>query len=146
MASECPLTTVWSMHVGGGSGARVGYDEYLDKTLGPIEKLNQLIRDQDPQYKYIERGLTDPNRGGSFRRPAGDKRPKDYKWDPSKSTGKTPQRGDTWSGGPWTQFKITAAIVECGISSPKEESMKTGQIIIKAMSDYYKGERPPFPQ
>ena len=146
MASECPLTTVWSMHVGGGSGARAGSDEYLDKTIGPLDKLAQLLRKGDPEYKYMERSLTDPNRGGSIKRPAGDKRPKDFKWDPSKSTGKGPQRGDTWSGGPWTQFRITAVLVECGASSTKKESMTTGEIIIKALSEYYKGERPPFPQ
>ena len=107
----------------------------------------ELLRKADPEHKYLERALSDTSRSGSIKRSEGDKRPKDYKWDPSKSPSK-PQnspKGDTWSGGPGTQFQNTTVLVECGMDASKKESLTTGAIRIKAVSEYYKGERPPFP-
>jgi len=48
----------------------------------------------------------------------------------------------TWTGGPHSQFGITAILCEgAGALFTKEENVESGKVIIKAVADYYSGNK-----
>ena len=115
MASEAPVTDVWSMHTWGGivepiltPGPEIG------TTLGPWEKFKEIMQHNDPQ------GLVKPLKvrdggGGST----------------------------TWSGGPHKQFGITAVLCEgAGTWTSKQKDLDAGVALIKSIAEYYRGTKP----
>lgn len=113
MASESPVTDIWSCHTWGGK-VDIMYNEgpEVGKQVGPIKAFAGLLDQLD------SRNLVNPMRG--------------------KEGGAETK----WSLGPHKQFGITAFLCEgSGGIRTKEDNMQSGAVIIKALSRYYRGTR-----
>ena len=117
MASEAPVTDVWSMHTWGGiveplllPGPEMG------KMLGPWTELRDCIMRNDPD------GLVKPL---NTREKSG---------------------ANQWHGGPHRQFGVTAVLCEgAGGLYTKQENCKSGTALIKGIAEYYRGTRATIP-
>jgi len=115
MASESPVTTVWSMHTWGGPvepillvGPEIG------TAVGPWEDLKEILLKNDPE-KLIE---------------------------PLK-TAKKPGNPTYWNSGPHLQFGVTNVLCEgSGGWTSKQKSLDAGAVLMKSIAQYYKGAKP----
>lgn len=113
MASETPVTDVWSMHTWGGvvdpmllPGPEIG------GALGPKERFADLIAKNDP--KKLVRPLHFAGGEGAT----------------------------MWSGGPHRQFGISAVLCEgAAVIFTKQDNVDSGVPLIKAIDQYYRGLR-----
>jgi len=114
MASSSPVTDIWSLHTWGGVvDPLLTPGPEVGTVLGPKEQFAEIL------VKYDSHHLIRPLQ---FR----------------ESGGET-----TWSGGPGRQFKITAVLCEgAGAIFTKQENLESGQSIIQAIAEYYRGVRP----
>lgn len=120
MASDNPLTTFWDMHVW---GYRVEPMMHAgpeiggaENQIGEFSELRDLIESYDEKDQIVP--LARRNR-----------------------------EGDTslWDRGVHHQFGITSAIVEgSGFLDTQEEVMEAGQILIRSISEFYRGTRADF--
>jgi len=113
MASESPVTSIWSCHTWGGK-VDILYNEgpEVGKQVGPVSEFGKMLDGVDTE------NLINP-----LRRKEGGARTK-------------------WSLGPHKQFGITAFLCEGGGGiHTKEDNMQSGAVIIKALGRYYKGTR-----
>jgi len=115
MASEAPVTTVWSMHTWGGivepictPGPEMGTE------VGPWTDLRDIIERNDPQDLVKPLSTrTEPKYGGK-----------------------------SWTDGPYAQFGITVFLCEgAGAIYTKQENLDSGVVLIKGLAEYYKGTR-----
>jgi len=114
MASEAPVTDVWSIHTWSGivepiliAGPEMG------TALGPWTDLRDAIRRNDPQ------GLVKPLKT-------------------QKQGGAT-----TWHGGPHRQFGISAVLCEGGGGlHTQQENLDSGKALIRGIAEYYQGTKP----
>jgi hypothetical protein len=117
MASDAPVTSLWSMHTWGGPvepilvpGPEVG------STVGPWEEFKELLIDNDPKQ------LVEPLKTRD--------RPKGAK--------------TTWNEGPNVQFGISNVLCEgSGDWTSKEDCLEAGAVLMKSIAEYYAGTRPP---
>lgn len=115
MASEAPVTTVWSMHTWGGPveplirpGPEIG------TAVGTVEDFERILDANDPE------GLIIPLKA----------RTKDV-------------NPTYWTGGPHTQFGITGFLCEgAGALYHKKQNVESGRIIAKSLAAFYAGTRP----
>jgi hypothetical protein len=114
MASDAPVTDVWSMHTWGGiveplllAGPEMG------TVLEPWTKLRDAIEKHDP--KRLVKPLKTQEQGG----------------------------GTTWHGGPHRQFGVSAVLCEGGGDLyTKQENLDSGEALIKGITEYYAGTKP----
>ena len=113
MASDAPVTSLWSMHTWGGPvepilvpGPEVG------SAVGPWEELKELLLKADPK-QLVEPLKTRPT-------PTGSK--------------------NTWNEGPHVQFGISNVLCEgAGGWTSKEDCLQSGVVLMKGLSEYYRG-------
>ncbi len=113
MASESPITDVWSCHTWGGmvdilhnEGPEIG------KQVGPLTQFGEILDDLDTD------NLVNP------------------------LCGKEGGVRTKWSTGPHDQFGVTAFLCEgSGGIYTKRENLQSGAVIIRALDRYYKGTR-----
>ncbi|NQT36148.1 MAG: hypothetical protein HQ581_01585, partial [Planctomycetes bacterium] len=113
MASTSPVTDIWSCHTWGGM-VDILYNEgpEIGKTIGPVSQFGKLLDRLDAD------DLVNPIRGKE-----GGARTK-------------------WSTGPHDQFGITAFLCEgSGGIDTKSNNKQSGAVILRALSQYYKGTR-----
>lgn len=113
MASDSPVTDIWSCHTWGGM-VDILYNEgpEIGTKVGTIEEFDKILDQTDP---------------GNLVNPIG-----------RKEGGAETK----WSTGPHKQFGITAFLCEgSGGIRTKEQNKQSGANIIKALSKYYKGTK-----
>ena len=116
MASDSPVTSLWSMHTWGGPvepilvpGPEVG------STVGPWEDLKELLLKNDPK-QLVE---------------------------PLKTRNKPEGAKTTWNEGPHVQFGISNVLCEgAGTWTSKEDCLKAGAVLMKSISEYYGSTKP----
>lgn len=116
MASDAPVTSLWSMHTWGGPvepilvpGPEVG------STVGPWEEFRELLLKNDP------RQLVEPMKTGD----------------------KPDSASTTWNAGPHVQFGISNVLCEgSGNWTSKDDCLEAGAVLMKSISQYYRGTRP----
>jgi hypothetical protein len=114
MASDCPVTDVWSMHTWGGivepillPGPEMG------TTLGPWTDLKEILIRNDP--------------GGLVK--------------PLKTKDK-PGNAAYWSDGPHVQFGVSSFLCEgAGAFTTKQQNLDSGAVLIRSIAEHYKGTR-----
>jgi len=114
MASEAPVTDVWSMHTWGGPvepilllGPEIG------SAIGPWEGFKEILIKNDPK-KLVE---------------------------PLKAKEK-PDGGNQWNAGPHIQFGITNVLCEgSGDWTSKQDCLDAGAVLMKSSAEYYKGTK-----
>lgn len=115
MASDAPVTSVWSMHTWGGMVeplVRPGPE--FGTAVGSVAAFEAILDRLDPA------GLIIPLQ------------PRDKDANPTY-----------WSGGPHVQFGISGFLCEgAGAIYTKEENKETGRIIAQSLSEFYGGTRP----
>ncbi|MEJ7617678.1 MAG: hypothetical protein WKF30_12110 [Pyrinomonadaceae bacterium] len=113
MASEAPLTTVWSMHTWPGIVEPIGVPgPEVGVRVGQLAELREAIRRHDHRQLIKPLALRKES-------PAGD---------------------TTWSDGPHAQFGITAFLCEGGGDIyTKDDNLYTGTVLMKSIADYYRG-------
>ena len=115
MASETPLTTVWSMHTWGGAVEPIMLPgPEFGTLLGPWEELKQIMLKHDPD-KLIKPLATSDKPGG----------------------------GTHWNSGPFIQFGVTNVLCEgSGDWTCKQQSLDAGAILMKSLAEFYAGTKP----
>lgn len=116
MASEAPVTTIWSCHTWSGiveplltPGPEIG------SRLPPWTEFARIMQSHD------SRSLVKPLK---------------------LRTGQSSYGPTTWSGGPHAQFGITAILCEGAATLfTKEDNIESGKVLIKAIADYYSGHK-----
>jgi hypothetical protein len=116
MASDSPVTSLWSMHTWGGPvepilvpGPEVG------STVGPWEEFKELLLKNDPK-KLVE---------------------------PLKTRAKPKGAKTTWNEGPHVQFGISNVLCEgSGDWTSKEDCLEAGAVLMKSISEYYRDTKP----
>ena len=114
MASDAPVTTLWSMHTWGGpvEPILVCGPEFGD-LLGPWQDLREVIEQRDPD------GLIKPL---AIRERAGN--------------------GSHWNNGPHLQFGISTVLCEgAGGWTCKQMSLDAGAILMQGLAEFYRGTR-----
>ena len=115
MASDAPVTAVWSMHTWGGPvepillpGPECG------STLGPWEQFKKILLGNDPR-KLVE---------------------------PLKAS-KKPGNPNHWNSGPHVQFGVSNVLCEgSGGWTSKQDSLEAGAVLMKSIAEYYKDTKP----
>ncbi len=131
MASDCPATTIWSMHTCGGNiRLRIFPGPETDRWVGPPSQLADILTRLDPGHALVRpllyRGETMPPRS-KWMPPPPDK-PVRY------------SRGDGfWCEGPREQFGVTSFEGEGGDGFTRQESLDSGVVLIRALAEYYPG-------
>jgi murein tripeptide amidase MpaA len=117
MASESPVTTLWSMHTWGGPVEPILVcGPEFGETLGPWEDLRKILQSNDPQR------LIKP-----------------------LATRDKPGNGNHWNNGPHLQFGITTVLCEgSGDWTSKQRSLDAGAILMKSLAEYYRKTRADF--
>ncbi len=113
MASESPVTDIWSCHTWGGM-IDILYNEgpEIGKKVGTIKEFDKILDQADPDNLVNPIGRKE---GGAQTK---------------------------WSLGPHKQFGITAFLCEgSGGIRTKAKNKQSGAVIIKALSKYYKGTK-----
>jgi hypothetical protein len=114
MASDTPVTDLWSMHTWGGIVEPillVGPE--MGSSLGPWTELKEIMAKNDPQ-KLVKPLKTKPKAGNAA----------------------------YWSDGPHVQFGISAFLCEGGGSfTTKQENLDSGAVLMRSIAEYYKGTR-----
>jgi hypothetical protein len=114
MASDAPLTSVWSMHTWGGPvepilipGPEIG------SLLGPWGDFKEILIKHDPL------GLVEPLKAKE-----------------------KPGSGNHWNSGPHIQFGVTNVLCEgSGTWTSKQMSLDAGAVLMKSIDKYYRGTR-----
>ncbi len=114
MASSSPVTDIWSMHTWGGVvDPLLTAGPEFGGVLGTKEAFAEILARHDTQ-KLVKPLQFCADRGET-----------------------------TWSGGPGRQFKITAVLCEgAGAILTKKENLQSGETLIKAVAEHYRGLRP----
>ncbi|NQT50435.1 acetylxylan esterase [bacterium] len=114
MASQAPVTSVWSMHTWGGNvDPLVTSGPEMGTALGPWTDLRDAVEKHDP------RDLVRPMRL-------------------RKNLGHTTH----WTDGPNRQFGITAVLCEgAGAIDTQEANIESGRVLMRGIADYYRGIR-----
>jgi hypothetical protein len=109
MASESPVTDIWSCHTWGGKvDILTNKGPEIGTKVGSLKEFDQILDVLDPD------GLVNPIRG-------------------QEGGAKT-----KWTRGPHLQYGITAFLCEGGgAQRTKREAVQSGEIIIKALSKFY---------
>lgn len=116
MASEAPPVTAWSIHTWGGKTDPriIAGPEMTEDGLGPWTTFRDLLDKHD--INDVVRTLEE--------------------WPLKESS------VNQWTEGTHTQFGITAILCEGGGALyTKEENVESGEVIMKAIADYYAGTR-----
>lgn len=114
MASENPVSDVWSMHTWGGpvepillAGPEIG------GAIGPWEDFKEVLIKNDPN-QLVE---------------------------PLKAIDK-PGGANQWNSGPHIQFGVTNVLCEgSGQWTSKQKSLDAGAVLMKSIAEYYKGTK-----
>lgn len=114
MASEAPVTTIWSMHTRGGMVEpliRPGPE--FGAGVGTIADFEAILHRLDPDGLIIPLKERDKEANPTY-----------------------------WSGGPHLQFGITGFLCEgAGAIYTKEENKKSGRIIGQGIAEFYRGTK-----
>ncbi len=135
MASDCPATTIWSMHACSGLvRPRIMAGPETGSVTGPPSQLAEILTRLDPTRALLLPLTYRGERMGTRKR-----------WTPPPP-GTTPKRsfGDdlTWWEAPRRQFGVTSFEVEGGGSLvTKQENLDSGVVLIRALAEYYPGLR-----
>ena len=120
--SDCPVTTSWSMHSSRSpclSPMLVGRGPELRGILGPDELFASLLKKHDTNNLI----------------------------NPYHEHHRAPTPECFWDGGPHHAWGITTFLVEGGGSKlDNHQSIEAGRILMKALTEYYAGERQPAEQ
>ncbi|HUT90909.1 MAG TPA: M14 family zinc carboxypeptidase [Thermoguttaceae bacterium] len=116
MASDSPVTSLWSMHTWSGPvepilvpGPEVG------STIGPWEEFREVLLKNDPR-RLVE---------------------------PLKTRDKPKGAKTTWNEGPHVQFGISNVLCEgSGGWTSKEDCLEAGAVLMRSISEYYAGTKP----
>ncbi|PHS04974.1 MAG: hypothetical protein COA78_15870 [Blastopirellula sp.] len=113
MASESPVTDIWSCHTWGGKvDILTNLGPEIGKQVGTFEKFDWILDRTDPDQ------LVNP------------------------ILGKEGGAETKWSTGPHKQFGITAFLCEGSAEiRTKKENKQSGQVIIKSLSNFYTGTK-----
>jgi hypothetical protein len=113
MASESPVTDIWSCHTWGGKiDILTNKGPEIGTRVGSLQEFDQILDVLDPD------GLVNPILG--------------------QESGAVTK----WSRGPHLKYGITAFLCEGGgAQRTKREAVQSGEIIIKALSKYYPAAR-----
>ncbi len=114
MASDAPVTDVWSMHTWGGIVEPICIPgPEMGKEVGSWEKLKEILIKNDTQ-NLIKPLKTDTDEGNLT----------------------------YWTDGPHRQFGVTTFLCEgAGALYTKQENLDSGVVIIKSLMEYYKGTK-----
>ena len=134
MSAEPLVDTIWSMHVWPGAA-----DPYmlpgptkLDEFLGPPARFAEILEGHDPGHKLVKKLKIDK---------ALVRRADVSKWVPPDKP--LARWGDSWSSGPWGQFGVTSFLCEGGGDLyTKEENLHSGIVLIKSITEYWRGLKP----
>ncbi len=115
MASDAPVTNLWSMHTWGGLVEPIMVcGPEMGTVLKPWEDFRRIMQENDPQ------GLIKP-----------------------LAVREKPGGGGHWNNGPHVQFGITTVLCEgSGDWTSKQRSLDAGAALMKTLADYYHGTRP----
>jgi hypothetical protein len=116
MASDSPVTSLWSMHTWGGPvepilvpGPEVG------PAVGPWEEFKERLLKNDPRRLVEPLKTRDAPKGAKT----------------------------TWNEGPHVQFGISNVLCEgSGDWTSKEDCLEAGAVLMKSISEFYAGTRP----
>ncbi len=116
MASEAPVTTLWAMHTWGGIvEPLLTPGPEIGTAVGPWTELRDLMDRFDPADLVKTLAVRGDNTPGAT----------------------------TWTAGPHEQFGLTAILCEgAAVLDTKERNLASGQVIIKALDQYYRTPRP----
>jgi hypothetical protein len=116
MASETPVTDLWSMHTWGGIVEPIlSLGPEIATSLGPWTKFQEIMHHNDPK------GLVKPLQVRE-----------------SRGYG-----GTSWTDGPHTQFGITSVLCEgAGSFDTKQKNLDSGVVLMKSIAEYYKETKP----
>jgi hypothetical protein len=115
MATDSPVTSLWSMHTWGGPVEPILVPgPEVDSTVGPWETLKNVLIKNDPKQ------LVEPLKTGE--KPQGPK--------------------VAWNEGPHVQFGITNALCEgAGDWTSKADCLEAGALLMQSISEYYRGTK-----
>ena len=115
MATDSPVTSLWSMHTWGGPvepilvcGPEVG------DTVGPWEEFRDLLIENDPR-ELVEPLKTKPSPEGAV---------------------------TNWNEGPHVQFGISNILCEgAGTWTSADDCLEAGAVLMKSIAEYYRGTK-----
>jgi hypothetical protein len=115
MATDSPVTSLWSMHTWGGPVEPILVPgPEVDSTVGPWETLKNVLIKNDPKQ------LVEPLKTGE--KPQGPK--------------------VAWNEGPHVQFGITNVLCEgAGDWTSKADCLEAGAVLMQSISEYYRGTK-----
>lgn len=132
MASESPVTSIWSMHTWPGVvDLGVSLNPVDAARFGTLDRFAELLAGLDPHHKLVKPPFAYAYAGW-----------RQQPWVPaeSKPDGKS---GNQWWAGPRNQFGITAVLCEgAGDLLTKQENLDSGSILMQALAQYYTGIKP----
>ncbi len=115
MASDAPVTSIWSMHTWGGQVeplVRPGPE--FGNSLGSVDDFESILNRLDTGALIIPLKARTNEINGTY-----------------------------WSGGPHQQFGISGFLCEgAGAIYTKEENKESGRILARGLSEFYRGTRP----
>jgi hypothetical protein len=131
MASETPVTTLWSMHTWTGiiEPLLIPGPEMVATRLGDWTVLAEIMARHDSESPLIDSdGLaTREGQGGRLVKPL------------KIQAAKNPVM---WTDGPHMQFGISCVLCEGGShAKTKELNQEGGRVIVRSLAEYYSGER-----
>jgi len=114
MASDAPVTAVWSMHTWGGPVEPILLPgPEFGSAIGPWEEFRDILRKHDPD------GLIEPLK-----------------------TSPKPGHPNHWNNGPHVQFGVTNVLCEgAGGWTSKQKSLDAGAILMESIAEHYRGTR-----
>jgi hypothetical protein len=115
MASEAPVTDLWSMHTWGGVVEPIMLPgPEMGTVLPPWTKLRDIMEQNDPEQ--LVKPLAVPEKPGNTTH---------------------------WNNGPHVQFGITTVLCEgAGSIITKQENIASGVVLMKSLAQYYEGTKP----
>jgi hypothetical protein len=115
MASDAPITDLWSMHTWGGIVEPIMLPgPEMGSILSPWTGLKDIMDQNDPERLV---------------------KPLAIRQKPGNAT--------HWNNGPHVQFGVTTVLCEgAGSIITKQENMDSGVVLIKSLAQYYEGTKP----
>ncbi len=136
MASDCPVSSVWSMHTWPGvADPNIALAPDLEEVLGPATRFAEILEKNDPEHKWIKPLKISEGRVKARSKP----------WTPPPPDKKpAPQGGGAaWNSGPGNQFGVTHVLCEGGGGQfTKEENLQSGKLLMQSLAEYFRGTKP----
>jgi hypothetical protein len=136
MASDCPVSSVWSMHTWPGvADPNIALAPDLAVVLGPATRFAEILQHHDPDHKWVKPLKISEGRVKARSKP----------WTPPPP-GKKPVPhggGAAWNSGPGNQFGVTHVLCEGGGGQlTKAENLQSGRVLMQSLAEYFRGTKP----